>query len=213
MDYDTERTIDVSGKPCPVPVIEAKKALAENTVSRVSLRVDNFAAVQNLEKMASGCGYGFSHSGNAEGSFDVVIVKQSDAGQANAKQGVTSPSLRETEEPPPRSPSLAVVISRDTMGEGAEELGRILIKGFIYALSELRDAPDYIIFLNSGATLTSEGASTIGDLERLVTKGTKVLTCGTCVGYYALKEPAVGEVADLYRIAEVMTNADRLISI
>jgi len=99
------------------------------------------------------------------------------------------------------------------MGGGAEELGKILIKGFLYALSELPEAPGSVIFFNSGARLTSGGANTVEDLKKLEAKGTEILTCGTCVDYYGLPAPAVGGTADMYAIAGKMANAAKVVNI
>ena len=111
-------------------------------------------------------------------------------------------------------PCPVVVISRDTMGEGPEELGKILIKGFIYSLTEIPAPPEYVIFLNSGAYLTSGEANTIEDLKKLEQKGSKILTCGTCVNYYGLQDkPAVGAITDMYGITEIMASADNIINI
>jgi selenium metabolism protein YedF len=109
---------------------------------------------------------------------------------------------------------LAVVVSRDTMGEGAEELGKILIKGFIYSLSELPTPPSCVIFLNSGARLTTEGANTVEDLKKLGEKGAEVLTCGTCVNYYGLQgKLAVGAITDMYGITERIAAAAKVMNI
>ena len=103
---------------------------------------------------------------------------------------------------------------RYTMGEGAEELGKILIKGFIYSLTELSTPPKFLIFLNSGAYLTSDGANTIEDLEKLEKMGTEILTCGTCINYYGLKDkPAVGTITNMYGITERMASAGNVINI
>ena len=51
--------LDERGKQCPLPVIEAKKALeASAPGEKVEVVVDNEIAVQNLEKMAGQMGYG-----------------------------------------------------------------------------------------------------------------------------------------------------------
>ena len=47
------RRIDAMGKPCPVPVVEARKTLAEDGVDSVLVMVDNTVAVQNLERIAA----------------------------------------------------------------------------------------------------------------------------------------------------------------
>lgn len=63
------KIIDVMGKPCPIPVIEAKRALAEQGIAGVLVKVDNIVSVQNLEKMAKGCGYGFSYVETSKDSY------------------------------------------------------------------------------------------------------------------------------------------------
>ena len=205
--------IDVMGKPCPIPVIEAKKALAGQDVDSVLVKVDNYIAVQNLEKMANGYGYRFSYSEKAKDAFEAVIEK--DGKNTNGHDAVTNESDRSNKvQSAAPSGGLVVTVGRNTMGEGAEELGKMLIKGFLYSLTELPAYPRCVIFFNSGARLTSDGANTIDDLKKLEEKGTEILTCGTCVNYYELNEkPAVGEIADMYRIAERMASAGSVINI
>jgi selenium metabolism protein YedF len=202
--------IDVSGKPCPIPVIEAKKALAKQNTDGVLVKVDNIVAVQNLEKMANGYGYGFSYVENSKDSYDVTISKDG--------KGPLTPNAVNDDLPVARRDAahggLVVVISRNTMGEGAEELGKILIKGFIYSLTELPVLPEYLVFFNSGAYLTSDGSNTINDLKKMERKGVKIFTCGTCVNYYGLQDKlAVGTITDMYGITEKMASASSIINI
>ncbi len=201
------KIIDVLGKPCPIPVVEARKALALSEVEGVLVKVDNTVAVQNLRKMADSFGYSFSCEDKGDGSYEVAVNKD---GKAAISISEETPLDGESGER--RGPT--VVISRNTMGEGAEELGKILIKGFIYSLTELSPPPEHVIFLNSGAYLTSEGANTVDDLRRLAEKGTGIFTCGTCVNYYGLQgRLAAGEITDMYGITQKMASASRLINI
>lgn len=196
------KIIDALGKPCPIPVIETKKALAEQDVSSVLVKVDNIVAVQNLEKMATGNGYGFSYKEEGRDLFDIFISKDGKATPDTiARIGSNLGGI-------------GVVISRDTMGKGAEELGKILIKGFIYSLTELPAKPEFVVFLNSGVRLTSEGSNTINDLKKLAQKGTQIFSCGTCVNYYGLQDKlAVGEITDMYNITEKMSAALKVVNI
>jgi selenium metabolism protein YedF len=201
------KIIDVLGKPCPIPVIEAKKALAEPDTDSVLVKVDNIVAVQNLEKMANGYGYGFSYTESAKDVYDIAINREGKKPPELEAEDI-DPSIGAT------SGGLAVVIGRNTMGEGAEDLGKILIKGFIYSLTELPTPPKYVIFFNSGAHLTTGGANTVDDLKKLEGKGTEVLTCGTCVNYYGLQDKlAVGAITDMYGITERMTSVGTVINI
>ena len=201
--------LDVLGKPCPIPVIEAKKALGKPGADSVLVMVDNYVAVQNLEKMAKGYGYAFSYAEKSANAFDVTITLDSKEPPALSMAGNVTQDIQCAP-----SAQLVVVVSRNTMGEGAEELGKILIKGFIYSLTELPVPPACVCFLNSGAYLTSEGSNTIDDLKKLEAKGTTILTCGTCVNYYGLQEKlAVGAITNMYGITEKMASATSVINI
>jgi selenocysteine lyase/cysteine desulfurase len=47
-----------------------------------------------------------------------------------------------------------------------------------------------------------------------VRRGVEILACGTCLGHYELKDHvAVGEVSNMYTIAETMLGASRTISL
>jgi len=208
------------GKPCPVPVIEAKKALAKHDINIIFVKVDNIVAVQNLEKMAGGLGYVFSYTENSEDSFDVTISKSDDKPtltentESEKVSAKASGALLSVESPENREKKLTVVIGSDAMGSGSDELGKILIKGFLYSLTELPNPPKHVIFFNSGAYLTSDGANTIDDLRKLEEKGTEIVTCGTCINYYGLQEkPAVGKIVNMYEITERLTASDNAVNI
>ena len=106
-----------------------------------------------------------------------------------------------------------VVIRSNVMGEGDQELGKVLIKGFIYALSQQEELPKTILFYNGGAYLTCEGSASLDDLKELEHRGVKILTCGTCLNFYGLSEKLkVGEVTNMYEIAETMSKASLIVS-
>ena len=106
---------------------------------------------------------------------------------------------------------IRIVVKSDKMGDGDPELGEILIKGFVYALTQLETPPAVILFYNGGARLTAKDSPCIEDLRTLQEQGTEILTCGTCVNFYDLGEPVVGTVTNMYTIAEKLTNASKVI--
>ena len=56
--------VDARGDACPLPVVKAKKAIAElKGAGEVEVLVDNEIAVQNLTKMAQQKGYQYSAGG------------------------------------------------------------------------------------------------------------------------------------------------------
>lgn len=202
------KTIDMRGNPCPIPVITAKKELAQAQEDGVHVWVDNIVAVQNLEKMANGMGYKYSHVQQDE-SFMVTISKT---------DGHNPNECAPCEEIPAAAQSTAegvtVLITSDQMGRGSEELGKILIKGFVFSLTELPVPPKAVIFLNSGVQLVVNGSNTVPDLQTLQDKGTSILACGTCLNYFALTEQlAIGEITDMFGITEHLASATNLITL
>ena len=98
------------------------------------------------------------------------------------------------------------------MGIGNDELGKVLMKGFIYALSQLEELPETIVFYNGGATIPVEGNVSLEDLKSMEAQGVTIKTCGTCLDYYNLKEKlAVGTITNMYDIVETMNNAAHII--
>ncbi|MCL2862364.1 MAG: sulfurtransferase-like selenium metabolism protein YedF [Firmicutes bacterium] len=193
------KTINMRGFPCPKPMIEAKKELSKETTEGILVMVDNMPSVQNLEKFSKSINHDFSYVKKSNTVFEVTIIKTTTKSTLINHQQLTTNH---------QSPITyyGVSIGRDTMGDGEKELGKILIKGFIYSLTELETPPKFIAFLNSGVFLTNENSNTIDDLKQLKEKGVEILSCGTCLNYYNLKKPAVGEVANMYEIVEKLSS-------
>ena len=105
----------------------------------------------------------------------------------------------------PATGASVIAVDTDTMGRGDEKLGHILMKGLIYALAHGESVPKKMIFFNGGAPLTCEGSESLEDIKELESRGTQILTCGTCLDFYGIREKlAVGGVTNLYEIAKVM---------
>jgi selenium metabolism protein YedF len=93
------------------------------------------------------------------------------------------------------------LITKDTLGHGSEELGTVLMKSFLYTLTETEPLPRTLIFINSGVRLTTKDSPLLGHLQTLAGRGVQILSCGTCLDYFALKERlAVGQVTNMYSI-------------
>jgi len=71
-----------------------------------------------------------------------------------------------------------------------------------------------MIFMNSGVSLTTEGSEVLELLKAMEEKGVELLSCGTCLDYYGLKEKlAVGKVTNMYAIVEAITTASRSVTL
>lgn len=206
----------MSGQPCPIPVIKAKEALNNKDSAGVTVVVDNIVAVQNLEKMALGLGYGFNQKKTGESRWEAAISKKGNGNTIfeTPQQEPHNQSEALTRNTGFEKSGLAVLIKSDTMGAGSDELGRILMKGYIFSLTQLENRPDAVVFLNSGVKLTTGTANTIEDLKSLESSGTKVMSCGTCLNYYEISDQLqVGEIVDMMKISTEIAKAGHLISL
>lgn len=89
------------------------------------------------------------------------------------------------------------------MGGNDEKLGKVLMKGFIYALSQLDTLPSCLLFYNGGVKLTCKGSDVLEDLRNLEAMGVEILSCGTCLSHYQLNDDLqVGKVTNMYEIVE-----------
>jgi len=190
--------LDMTGRPCPLPVIFAKKAIkAARPGETVTILVDNDIARQNLQKMAEGLGHGFSHERRGDGAI-LAGIKISDSALVVEGDGA----------------GLVVAIGRDSLGGANEELGKTLMKSFIFTLTELDPPPEHILLFNGGAWLSTEGAATVDDLAALAALGSQIGTCGACLNYFKLTDKlAVGQVTNMLAIVSAMAQAGKLINL
>ena len=206
-----ERTIDCRGMACPLPVVNAKKAAEEAQAGdTLIVLVDNEIAVQNLQRFASHKGYKVSGQKNTEKEYAVIMQI------ANAAPAAPAQEVAEEEEiscqPDLIKKGMLVVLSSNTMGSGDPKLGTALMKAFVFALTKQDHLPETILCYNSGAYLTCQGADTLEDLKLLESEGVTILTCGTCLDFYGLKETlAVGGATNMYDIVERMEQARVLV--
>ena len=213
--------IDAYGKPCPQPVVLALKALAGLPQGEIlEIKVDNETAVENLKRMAE------------QKHCDTEIEKRSDGWQLSLRprEAAESDLRSETEDQrlirelncalPQSAETLHARIAANTviafgsavMGQGDDRLGAQLMKGYIFALTQSEQLPKQLLFFNGGARLTTEGSESLADLQQLSERGVEILTCGTCLDFYGIKEKlCVGGVTNMYAISESLLSADKVI--
>ena len=188
--------VDAVGDQCPIPVVKATRALRELTEpGTLEVRVDNEIAVQNLTRMAAGNHLPVKSEKKGEHLFVVTMEVAAPVGDA-----------------PVEEPALVVAVDSETMGRGSDELGKLLMKSFLFAVTQLPQLPKTMLFYNGGARLTAEGSDSLEDLKGLEAQGVEILTCGTCLNFYGLADQlAVGGVTNMYSIVETLANAGKVI--
>ena len=186
--------VNAIGEVCPKPVIMTKKALKEIESGVVEVSVDNITSKENVEKMAKEMGHTFVT--REEGNVFVITITK-----AGEKQEKSS-----------EEENIVISIGSDKMGEGEDELGKILIKGFIYALTEAETLPKTVLLYNKGVLLASTFEDTVKDLKVLEERGVEILSCGTCANFYHVQEQIkVGTLTNMYTILERQMKAAKVI--
>ncbi|MFY1069270.1 sulfurtransferase-like selenium metabolism protein YedF [Enterococcus sp. AD013-P3] len=195
--------IDALGKPCPIPVIETKKAIKEmgGHKGEIEVLVDNEVALNNIEKLTSGLEIPTQRKKLATDRFTITLFLTE---EANVEKSVPISAKAVT----------TYLVGKKHLGEGDPQLGALLMKSYLYSLTELSEVPTELIFFNEGIFLTLRDSSSLPDLETLVAKGTKIYVCGTCIDFYEKKdELAIGEITNMYAISEMQQKADKAITV
>ena len=192
----TCRSLDARGLPCPQPVILARKALAEGGFDTLEITVDDAASRENLLKF---------------GAYAKCQVEAVDEGGLTrirlSPQGFTPASALTEACPLPEGssgggPVEVVLLSADGIGQGDPELARLLMRGFVYTLTEAERVPRRLLLMNSGVKLAVEGSESLANLQKLEARGVEVLACGTCLEFFGLTSRlAVGGITNMYEIA------------
>ena len=199
------KTVDAQGKMCPMPLIMTKKALSEISENEtLEILIDNETSVKNVSRFLE------------EHNMGVAIEKQGNVFRLRVnKTGIIPEETRAEdfcETPMPVSSDYVIAVQKNKLGQGSDELGELLIKGFINTLPEIDNKPETLVFLNSGIFLALKGSPVIDSLSRLENEGTKILVCGTCLDYYQKKgELGVGIVSNMYDILNVLSHAAKVL--
>jgi selenium metabolism protein YedF len=175
------------------------KAELDKGATEVQVSVDNDIAVSNVTRLLEGRG------------FSVSVEKTGDERKLTAKKTgdgtVAAASCG-------GGKLLAVLVTGSTLGKSDKELGEVLIKGFLGALSKLTTRPAVIAFMNEGVKLTLAESSACDHIKALEAAGTKVLVCGTCTNHFGITDKiAVGTISNMFEIMEMVTGADKILSL
>lgn len=186
--------INTLADSCVIPVTQAKRALEKE--NKIEIYIRDEVNVEKLREFSLKNNYDFSVVSN-EDNFVVTITKQ-DSEQQNGTKQV-------------RDESYIVVINKKIMGHGSEELGKRLIKAYLYALTEQEVLPSKIIFYNDGGVLVDKKTShVLEELRELEDNGVEIVCCGACIDYHNI-DLAVGNPTNMYFIVEDMRKANRII--
>lgn len=191
------KTIDCRNMACPLPVVTVKRALEEAAGEAVRVLLDAGAPRENVTRFATNRGFLVEEEEVAGGGYALRISGQ---------PGDACPIRPEA-----RGPRV-MLVSSDRLGDGPEELGRLLMKNFIITLLDVAEIPDRMLFVNSGIFLTTAGSEVIEPLEKLGNRGVEVLSCGVCLDFFHRRDKlAAGAVTNMFTIAESLLQAGSVV--
>ena len=197
-----KKFIDAKGKNCPMPVIMAKKII-DSGVKFFEIEVDNKIAVENLKKLA-----------NSQG-FTTRVEENNSYFKVDFSNGCEECEevLVKVEDKKPLG-NWSIFVNKEIIGAGNDELGKSLMKMFIYTISEGEDLPKSILFMNGGVKVPTLNDQAIENLKVLQDKGVELLVCGACLNFYGLEEKLeVGKISNMYDITNAMKEASKVITI
>ncbi|NLB89554.1 MAG: sulfurtransferase-like selenium metabolism protein YedF [Syntrophomonadaceae bacterium] len=186
--------VDARNLSCPEPVIMTKKAMDNNPDIDLITIVSEKVAQENVTKLATSQGYQVEVEEKEDGIY--LYLKKSDAMVESAQDDV------------------AILVTNQFFGQGNEEIGQLLMKNFLYTLTEVGSSIKNIIFMNSGVYLTCEGSPALEHLKALEDSGVEILCCGTCLDFFKIKDIlAVGNITNMYTAMEILTSASKNITL
>lgn len=193
-----KKVVDARGLSCPQPVVLTKKALEGMDIDEVLTIVDNQTALENVSRMVKTLKLE-SMVDEKEGQYYISIFKDE--------------GLQEKDEKETLEGNTVVIISSNVLGRGDDKLGGVLMKSFLYTLTQMEGEIKSAIFMNSGVLLTTAGSELIEHLQALSNQGTEILSCGTCLDFYNVSNKlAVGTASNMYTITEKLLYAGRVLS-
>ena len=195
---------------CPKPVLETQKAFKNPEITEFEVIVDNTSARENLKRLAASKGYRCDVS--EEGSIITVTIRR-EAALAVETDGQEYVAACDIDAGDSITSGRVLIIKNEFLGDGNDELGKVLMKGFLYTVTETKPYPEKVVLLNSAIKLSTINEETVVHLKKLEEAGTKIYSCGTCLNYYDLADQLkVGVIGNMYDVVDsLMSTSDRII--
>lgn len=197
--------IDCKGLACPQPVIKVKKALDSISEGTVIAVVDNGTARENVSLFAKNAGYEASVE-KLEDDYRITITK---GAPGAVEEGPVAPA-----EGKGQPAGVVYFMTTNLLGQGSPDLGQVLMKSLMVTLNEMSPPPVAVLLLNSGVMSACQGSPVLELLQSLSGKGVTIISCGTCLEYYKLKDKlSVGRIGNMLEINSYLSGEAKIITI
>jgi len=199
------KIIDCKGMICPMPLIETRKAIRESAIGEdLQVIVDNETSFNNVSHFLNDNGYVFNYT--KDGSAYSISFK---INKIDSKKEEVKPII---ENKTNKHKNHIIVLNSNKMGTGDDDLGRLLMKGYLNTIDQLDVLPLEIICYNSGVTLAEKGTDSAQTLKKIENQGVKITLCGTCVDFFGLKEKLeVGTISNMLYIAGKLSSGIQIV--
>ena len=207
--------VNTTGRACPESVAMTKAAL-DKGAEELEVLVDNPEAATNVKRLLEGRGFRVLLQDD-DGRLKLTAGKKTEPSVSTSRA-----SASQAQAPAPAAPmpvprpveGMAVLITGKTLGRNDEELGEILVKGFLGALSQLDVPPRTMALINEGVKLALFDSSSCDHLKNLERKGTNILVCGTCVNHFGITDSVgAGVISTMFEIVEALNGSGRILSL
>ena len=191
MSNTNELTVDVRGSLCPKPVIETKKVSDANPDAIITTIVDNEVSRDNVEKFGKSRGYDVAIGQDGIDFFIKLTPNVELAPETGCK--------------PMNYSDRIILMTKDYLGEGSEELGRNLMKTFWVCMLEADVKPSKIYFINSSVKMVVNDSVHLENIKKLAELGVEIAACGICLDYFGVKDKlGVGSITNMYAITDAI---------
>lgn len=218
------KIVDARGQICPKPLILTKKALLQRLEGEaLTVIVDNDAARENIERFLGDNKIAFRTSRQPGGTVSEILIDKTAKVALTAGEGAGRPAPDAGASAVPATGSRAgsdspaaaghvICLKSNRMGDGPEELGALLIQGFVNTIKEVAPLPAAVVCYNTGIKLACQDSPVVESLRELDRLGVRILVCGTCVNYFGAKEQlGVGTISNMLTIMETLTAAGKVV--
>lgn len=189
MSNTNELTVDVRGSLCPKPVIETKKVSDANPDAVITTIVDNEVSRDNVEKFGKSRGYGVAIRQDGKDFYLTMTPNDNPVAAGGCE--------------PMSYGNRVILMTKDYLGEGSEELGRNLMKTFWVCMVEADVKPSKIYFINSSVKMVTKDSVHLENIKKLADAGVEIAACGICLDYFGVKEElGVGSITNMYAITD-----------
>jgi intracellular sulfur oxidation DsrE/DsrF family protein len=107
-----------------------------------------------------------------------------------------------------------IVLNKDQMGSGDEELGRKILATCLRKLPASIHDLEAIIMFNGGVLLATKDSFVAQELTVLHDRGVELLVCGTCVESFDIRDRLLFDPpSNMDAILKAMAKADKVITI